>query len=112
MIRTVASLTAAAVLYAFTSALAQAPESAPAPQPHRQHRLLRSQLLQPLQLRQWRSTRAKTHKMKEEHEGKGKGEGKGKEKGKGKGQGKGHGHGKKHGLDRAEKRPGTWKAWP
>ena len=31
MTRTVASLTAAVVLYAFTSALAQAPESAPAP---------------------------------------------------------------------------------
>ncbi len=30
MIRAVASLTAAAVLYAFTSVLAQAPESAPA----------------------------------------------------------------------------------
>ena len=33
MTRTMASLTAAAVLYAFTSALAQAPESAPAMTP-------------------------------------------------------------------------------
>jgi hypothetical protein len=31
MIRTIASMTAVAVLYAFTSALAQAPESAPVP---------------------------------------------------------------------------------
>ena len=86
MVRTVASLMAAAVLYAFTSALAQVPAPAPAPQ-------AATPAPAPAPALEGEGKGDK-HEMKEEHDGKGKGKGRGKR------------HSKKRGLDRADEAAG------
>ena len=92
MVRTVSTITAAAVLFAFSNLFAQesaptlpspaavsAPEPTPAP-------VIEGE------------KKGEKHEMKEEGDGKG--------KGKGKGKGRGKGHGKKRGLERADEAAG------
>lgn len=94
MIRTVASLTAAAVLYMFTITLAQEPAPPSSPT-----QASASETIMPTSTPAVEGEkRGDKHEMNEEHDGKGK------EKGKGKG--KGHGHSKKRGLERADEAAG------
>ena len=94
MIRTVASLTAAAVLYTFTIALAQeaAPPSPPTSASAPETTMPSSTQTPAVE----GEKKGDKHEMNEEHDG----------KGKGKGKGKGHGHGKKRGLERADEAAG------